>query len=297
LNPIAQVGSYTSAMQPGMDAATAALHAINDPNRFNQANQGRGQQLAVADYYNNLLTGKTPSVAGMMTQQAQNNAVGAIRAQALTDQGGQAPGLVARNADTAAANAQQGIAGQGLTASLQEQQNALNASAAAANALRGQDLSQTFGLSGEQLAGAGLLGNLGATSAGLSQAADRSNQANQTQRYGIDTTASLGREQLAQNQNQFQQNFDVANSAWNRYILPALGAGATLGGAALAGPLGGAAGAAITRGASALTSPGTGGSTLTQLYPGTYGGFVGASPDNSGSAANTGDEEPQEPTD
>lgn len=262
--------------QPGVNAAQTALQHVTDPNRYAMANQARGQQANVANYYQGLLSGQNPSLAGMQRQQGQDAAIAALQSQALSNQGGNAPGLSQRNLLNAQATLQGNLTNTAQQNAIQEERSALDASNNAASNMRGMDIGQAQGAGQQELAGAGQYAGLLQNNASRSLA-DQA-QINQNRQFGQQIglqgqQLDFAKQQAAQQQQNWQSQWDEQNSWWNKYALPGLSAGATLGAAALGGPLGGALMGSAASAAENASSPGSNGvDQLPYQRPGVYAG-------------------------
>lgn len=224
-----------SATALGINAATQALQGISDPARFAAANQARQEQGNVANYYGQVATGQSPLVTSLQRQQGQDAAIQAMQAQLLSGQNGRAPGQLQAASLSGLAGAQSGVIGGAQQAAVQEQANALGNVNAAAGAMRTGDINQTLGTGAQQLQGGALLSGLYDANAGRDLAGEQANQGAYVTKRGQDIQSSEAANALAQQQGQFQTQYDQQNNWWNKYAMPGLHAGAQVGAAALAG--------------------------------------------------------------
>lgn len=216
-------------------AATTALNQVSDPSRFAASDESRNIQNGVVGYANSVMSGQSPLVTALQRQQGEAQGQGAIVSSALSNQNGLAPGLTQRNAQAAQAQLHGSIADGAQANDIQAQRSALDAAGVAANGMRSADQTQALGAGGQQLQGAGTLATAGQNAAGLDMSAQLGNQQTGLAIRGQDTQAAAAAAALAQAQNQWQQTNDANNSWWNKYALPALSLGATVGAGAIAG--------------------------------------------------------------
>jgi len=270
----AAAGAVNDQTQPGVEAARAALAGVTDPARYAAANQAREQQSQVANYYQGLLSGQNPSLAGLQRQQGQDAAIAALQAQALSNQNGMAPGLTQRNLLNAQSSLQGNLVNTAQQNAIQEARSALDASGNAANAMRGMDIGQAQGIGQQQLAGSGQYANLLQQNAGRDLQGYLANRGMDIQQDQFGRTMEFNQQQAAQQQANYQQNYDENNSWWRKYALPGLSAAGTLGAAALSGgsSLAGPAVAGAVQGG--ISSASNGSDALAYQRPGVYGGMV-----------------------
>lgn len=234
---VPQVQDQASRMAGAYNAVNGANGAIADPNRWATANADQQQQGALAQYFSNLATGQgnAQSLAALQQQQGQDAAIGALQSAALSNQGGNAPGLTQRNLLQATGQTQAQITQQGEQARLAEQQNAGQQAGSMYNNMGNQALQQQTTQGAQTLQGAGLSADTVAKTAQLGQNADVANAGNYLTNQGQGIQSQLGNKSLDQQQDQYQQQFDEQNSWWRKYALPGVSAGATVLGAALPG--------------------------------------------------------------
>lgn len=219
--------------QPGITAATAALQAVSDPSRFAQADQARQTQNAVANYYGGIVSGQSPLVTTLQRQQSQDAAIQANQAQRLSGPG--AGGPAQSSAALGALGGAQGSAISGAEgAAIQEQANALGNINTAAGNMRSGDVNQALGTGAQQLAGAAQVAGLYDTNADRSLKGAESNQTAYLTGRGQDIASTEAANARQQQQAQYQTQYDQQNNWWNKYAMPGLHAGATVGSAALA---------------------------------------------------------------
>lgn len=220
--------------QPGISAATAALQAVSDPSRFAQADQARQTQNAVAKYYGGVVSGQSPLVTTLQRQQAQDAAIQANQAQRLSGPGAGSPAQ--SSAALGALGGAQGSAISGAEgAAIQEQANALGNINTAAGNMRSGDVNQALGTGAQELAGAGQVAGLYDTNADRLLKGAQSNQTGYITGRGQDIATTEAANAREQQQNQYQTEYNQQNDWWNKYAMPGLHAGATIGAAALKG--------------------------------------------------------------
>lgn len=228
-------GAINATAAPAGAAASTALSQVTDPGRFAAAEQARNLQNGIVGYGNSVMSGQSPLVTAMQRQQGEAAGQGALVASALSNQNGMAPGLTQRNTQAAQAQLHGSIAAGAQANDIMAQRSALDASGAAATAMRGTDQTQALGAGAQQLQGAGLVATTGENAANRDTSGQIADQSAYYMARGQDTGAATAAANLAQSQAQWQQTNDANNNWWNKYALPTMSLGATVGAGALAG--------------------------------------------------------------
>ena len=219
-----QVRDLASRMAFGNQALQGAVGQVNDPSRWTGLQQGNQAIQSAGNYYAGILSGSTPSLSKQAAGTAADAALRNMQSVALANQNGMAPGLTQRNLLDAATQASLQGQQQAAMNGLQEQQMAVQGQLGAGQALAQNAINQQQTQGNQAISASGALAQAGYQAGQLGQQADIANQGNSTQLAGIKAQQEIAQAQLAQQQDQFQQQFDRDGSVYNRYVLPGLSA-------------------------------------------------------------------------